>query len=389
MPPAAPPRSLKVALVFPLRPGPWPEIVRGVYRYAARADPPWLLSLFTHEDAGVALAGEPDGIVAMVRTPEAAAKLAAWRGPVVDTAANLESHPFARVLLDGVRIGRVAAEYLAQAKGRRFAFVGDRSTLAGREALEGFSDRLRELGLACEVAPAGQFDDPYSEEPTARTTAAVWLARLRRPVAIFACHDALAHRLVEVCSSAGLRVPDDVAVLGLLNDEFLCLTSRPPLSSLAVPLAGLGYEAARALDLMMAGGGPPDAPVLLPPGEVVVRQSTDSGAVADPEVVAALLYIRDHSRQAIGVGDIAEASGVSRSSLERRFRAALGRGPLAELIRVRVEHAKRLLAESSRPVKEVARAAGFHDTRHLSITFRAKTGMTPLEYRACFRPGVG
>ena len=95
----------------------------------------------------------------------------------------------------------------------------------------------------------------------------------------------------------------------------------------------------------------------------------------DAVLASALRYIRDHSGEPLGVDDIAGACGVSRSSLERRFRAALGRGPLAELIRVRVEHAKRLLAETPLPVKQIARAAGFHDTRHLSVTFRGKTGM--------------
>lgn len=376
----------RVALEFPLRPGPWPDIVRGVYRYAARTDPAWDLSLFTDEDPAVALAGGPDGVVAMVRTPAAAARLAAWGGPVVDTAANVPDGPFARVRLDGVAIGRVAAEHLPGAGARRFAFVGDRSTPAGRDALAGFAGRLKEFGHDCEVAPAGRFDDPYAEAPGSRHEAAAWLAGLPRPVGVFAPHDALAHRLVEVCCDAGLRVPDDVAVLGLLNDEFLCLTSRPQLSSIAVPLVRVGFEAARVLAGMLAGGAKPAAPILLPPGEVVVRQSTDPAAAADPELAAALRYIRDHAAEPIGVDDVAGASGLSRSSLERRFRAALRRSPLAELLRVRVDRAKRLLADSDLPVKEIARAAGFHDARHLSVTFRAKAGMSPVEYRACFRP---
>lgn len=386
MPPAAADRKPKVALVFPLRPGPWPDIVRGVYRYAAGKTPPWVLTLYTHDDVGVALAGEPDGVVAMVRTADAAAKLAAWGGPVVDTAANLESHPFARVLIDGVRIGRLAAEHLLQFRGRVFAFVGTQSTLAGRLELEGFAGRLREAGLGCAVAPEGEFDDPYAEGPAARESARRWLTGLPKPVSLFAGHDALAHRLLEVCREAGLRVPQDVAVLGLLNDQFLCLTSQPPISSIALPLAGLGFEAARVLDDLMSGRGRPPAPVALPPGEVVVRQSTDPGAGAAPELAAALRFIREHAGEPIGVDDIAAASGVSRSSLERRFRATLGRGPLAELIRVRVERAARLLTESDLSVKEVAAASGFHDTRHLSVTFRAKTGLSPGEYRTSFRP---
>lgn len=376
-------RPRKVALCFPLRSGPWPDIVRGVHRFAAQAEIRWLVSLFTNEDAAVALAGDPDGVVAMVRTPEAAAALAAWGGPVVDTAANLESHPFARVFLDGVRLGRVAAEHLLGLGHRRFAFVGTRDTRAGREALRGFADRLREAGFDCQVAPPG-FDDPYSEGPSARADAARWLAGLEPPVALFAPHDALAHRMLEVSLSAGLRVPEDVAVLGALNDEFLCLTSRPQLSSIAAPLTAIGFESARVLDRMMAGGGPPGSPVVFQPGEVVARQSTDPGAVTDPKLTAALRFILEHAPRPIGVDDIARASEMSRSTLERRFRSRLGRGPLAELIRVRVEHAKRLLSETDLSVKEIARAAGFHDTRHLSVTFRRKTGLSPVEYRSSY-----
>jgi len=377
-----PSRSPKVALAFPLRLGPWPEIVRGVYRYAAKQSPPWILCLHTQEDIAIALAGGPDGVIAMLRTTDAAVKLAAWGGPVVDTAATLE----ARVRLDGIRLGQVAAEHLMLAKGRRFAYVGSQSTLAGQEALQGFAERLHEAGLSCVVAPAGLFDDPYTERPMGRAAAAIWLKSLTPPVAIFASHDALAHRMVEVCMSSGLRVPEEVAVLGLLNDEFLCLTSNPPISSIAVPLGGVGFEAARVLAALMSGKTAPDFPVSLPPGEVVVRQSTDARVATDTELATALRFISDHAVESIGVGDIAESIGVSRSTLERRFRSTLGRGPLAELIRIRVERAKRMLAETSLSVKEIARTTGFHDTRHLSVTFRSKTGMSPLEYRAAFHP---
>ncbi len=373
-------RPWKASLAFPLRAGPWPEIVRGVHRYAAQSEIPWLLSLFTNEDVSVAVAGKPDGVIAMVRTDEAARRLAEWGGPVVDTAANLESHPFARVFLDGVQLGRVAAEYLLSFKDRSFAFIGSQHTLAGRQALRGFAGRLREAGFTCRAAPAG-FDDPYTEGPSTRADASRWLASLELPLALFAPHDALAHRILEVSLSMELRVPEDIAILGALNDEFLCLTSRPQLSSIATPLAGVGIEAARVLEHMMAGGRPPRQPVALPPGEVVVRQSTDSGAVSDPKLTAALRYISEHARETIDVSDIASASKMSRSSLERRFRSRLGHGPHAEVIRVRVEHAKRLLSETDLSIKEIAHAAGFRDTRHLSVTFRRRTGLTPIEYR--------
>jgi LacI family transcriptional regulator len=357
-----------------------------VYRYAD-SGVRWAVALYTEEDAAVALAADPDGVIAMVRTPGAAAALERWGGPVVDAACDLDDLPFARVRLDPAALGRAAADHLLTLQGRRYASVGDPATPAGRRSREGFVDRLRRAGHGCEVAPGRAFDRPYHTDPAADRAAAAWVASLPRPAAVFAAHDALAHRLAEACRAAGLRVPEDVALLGCLNDEFLCTASQPTLSSVAGPLPAVGFEAGRVLDRMMNGAPPPARPVEFPPVGVVIRQSSDPTAVSDPGVSAALRFIRDHAAERVGVGQIASAAGLSRSTLERRFRAAVGRGPLAELLRQRVDRARHLLAETDLAVKQVARAAGFHDTRHLSATFRQKAGASPTEFRARFRPG--
>lgn len=374
-----------MALSFPLRLGPWSDIVRGVYRYADPARP-WAISLHTEEDVRVALKERPDGIIAMVRSAAAAAELRAWGGPVVDTACDLDDLPFAWFRLDPTAIGRLAADYLLQLKGRRYAYAGDPAPRAGRLVREGFVGRIRRAGFDCEIAPPGRFDRPYESDPTGDRATAAWLAALPRPAAVFTPHDALTHRFAEVCRKAGLRVPEEIALLGCLNDEFLCTASQPPLSSVTAPLTAVGVGAARALDAMMSGSPPSDHRVEIPPVGVVTRLSTDPTAVADSAMAAALRFIRDHSSDRIGVDEIAAASGLSRSSLERRFRSALGRGPLAELLRERVERAKHLLAETNLAVKQVARIAGFGDARRLSVTFRQKTGTSPAQYRARFHP---
>lgn len=380
-----PTRPRRVALYFPLRLGPWSDIVRGVYRYAD-SGANWLISLNAEEDPGTTVAGNPDGVIAMIRTPAGAAALKAWGGPVVDTTCDIENHPFVRVCLDPLAIGRTAAGYLLGLKGRGYAYVGDPATPAGRLVREGFTAELGRAGRRCEFAPPGVFDQPYHTDPAGDRAAAGWLTSLPRPVAVFAVHDAVSHRLAEACGAAGLRVPEDVALLGVLNDPFLCTASHPTLSSVSVPLPAVGFEAARVLDGMMAGHPPPPGPVEFAPLGVVTRQSTDRAIVADPEVGAALRFIRDHAAERIGVDDITAASGLSRSTLERRFRAALGRGPLAELLRERVDRAKHLLAETDLPVKEVAQAVGFTDVRHLSTTFRQRTGTSPTGFRSQFRP---
>lgn len=382
---AVPTRPRRVALYFPLRLGPWSDIVRGVYRYAD-SGANWLISLSAEEAPETTLAGNPDGVIAMIRTPAGAAALKKWGGPVVDTTCEVENHSFVRVCLDPAAIGRMAGDYLLGLKGRGYAYVGDPATPAGRLAREGFAGELGRAGRGCEFAPPGVFDQPYHTDPAGDRTAVAWLASLPKPAAVFAAHDAVSHRLAGACAAAGLRVPEDVALLGVLNDPFLCTASHPTLSSVGVPLPAVGFEAARVLDRMMAGHPPPARPVLFAPLGVVTRESTDRAALADPEVGAALRFIRDHAAERIGVDDITAASGLSRSTLERRFRVAIGRGPLAELLQERVDRARHLLAETDLPMKDVARSAGFTDVRHLSATFRQRTGTSPTEFRVRFRP---
>lgn len=374
----------RVALSFPCRPGPWPDIVRGIYRFAGSHElhTPWVVSLHTQEDVGVTLAGKPDGVIAMIRTADMLAKLREWGGPVVDCAYDLDELPFAQVGFDAAEIGRVAAEHLLQLKGRTYAYVGD-STPAGRLCLKGFAEHLANAGLSVMIAPPG-FNRPYVEDASSAAAAKAWLQALPGPAAVFAFHDALAHRLADVCQDAGLRVPEDIALLGCLNDGFLCNASHPPLSSVSVPVPALGCEAARVLNALL-NGNPAPPRLELPPIGVITRQSTDPAAVADPELSAALRFIRQHAADRIGVDDIAAASGLSRSSLERRFRTALGRAPLAELLRERIDRAKHLLAETDASVKEIARITGFHDIRHLSVLFRQKAGISPMKFRRRFR----
>lgn len=373
----------RVALSFPLRLGPWPDIVRGIYRYAG-GPVSWVISFHTEEDVSLALATNPDGVIAMIRTPDALAKLRAWGGPVIDAAYDLDDNPFPQVGFDAVAIGRLAADHLFQLRGRAYAILGDDSP-AGRHSRAGFLARLREAGCEAIVGPA-DFGHPYVTTAEMDRARAAWVAALPRPAAVFTQHDSLAHWIGEACRVAGLRVPEEVAILGCLNDEFLCTTAQPQLSSIRLPVPALGYEAARLLDARLGGATVPQR-VEFPPLGVVVRHSTDPTAVVDPELAQALRFLREHATERIGVEDIVTASGLSRSSLERRFRAAVGHGPLAELLQQRVELAKHLLAETHLAIKEIAARTGFHDVRHLSVTFRQRVGTSPTEFRARYLRG--
>ncbi len=374
----------RIALSFPLRSSHWQEIVRGVYRFA-EVQKSWMISFHNEEDVSTALAGKPDGVIAMIQTAQEVCTLQAWGGFVVDASCELEDSPFIQIGFDPLATGMVAADHLMALPGRAYACAGDTLSSTEQKIARGFVERLHQAGLD---AIRTTFSSHDSSESTALRNHDVlaWLAELPKPAAIFALNDSLAHSLARSCFSAGLRVPQDIAILGCSNDEFLCSVSQPPLSSVSLPYAALGYEAAKLLDSIMSSVEAPRRK-LLPPLGAITRQSTDPAAQAEPALAAALRFIRENLTGRIGVDDIAEASGMSRSSLERRFRAVVGRSPLAELVRERVERAQHLLVNSELSIKEIAKVAGFHDVRHLSVTFRIKTGLTPSKYRTRFRPG--
>lgn len=370
-----------VVLALPQHLGHWNALVRGAMAYARTMDH-WFPTLHPELDLAPVLATGPDGVIGLVQTKELAAELAVWGGPVVDLADNFECTPFARVGFDDAAVGVLAAEHLLALGRRHLEFVGIEGEPSSERIHGGFADRLMKERIECECAPAAFWGRSGGVMPASDRDLGDWLRRLPRPMAVLCAHDAVALRLSEVCRIISLRVPDDIALLGVMNDKLLCESARPPLSSVRVPGQAVGFEAARMLDRLMNGKSVPEHPMMLPPLGIAIRQSTDITAVEDAELALALRFIREHAAERIGVNEVVEACHLSRSSLERRFRAMLGRSPLAELQRVRVEKAVQLLAETDVNLEDVARKSGFRDAEHLAATFRKRRKPTPAQYRA-------
>jgi LacI family transcriptional regulator len=208
-------------------------------------------------------------------------------------------------------------------------------------------------------------------------------------VGVFTCNDVWGVQISEACRGARLNVPEDVAIVGVDNDDLLCELSRPSLSSVAVPSEEVGYRAAEMLDGLLRGKPPARRPVLLPPRGVVARQSSDVLAIEDPEVAAAVRFIRGArsggTPRPLATSDVMESVAVCRRTLERRFRQCLSRGIGDEIRRVRLDRAKRLLCDTDLPMSAVAEASGFADGKHLSVSFRRALDLTPSAYRRQFR----
>ncbi|WP_337174092.1 XylR family transcriptional regulator [Paludisphaera sp.] len=387
----------RIALLIETSRGYGRQLLRGIVRYA-RLHGPWGF----YVTPGDFLQAVPrmrswggTGIIARVETPAVARAVLASGVPTIvlglsDEQLRPES-PLSRldeVVSDSHAAGRMAADHLLERGFRHYAYVGSRGRVWSGRRQEGFTSRLREA----------RFEPHVYVQPRARRVAADWereqpalagwLEGLPRPVGVMACNDERGREVLVACLHAGLRVPEEVAVVGVDDDELLCELADPPLSSVVLNAEAGGYRAAALLDRMMRGERPEPRRILVEPLHVRARRSTEIVALDDPEVAAALHFIHDRGTEAIGVPDVVAAVMISRRALEQRFRAATGRTVHDEIRRVRLERACRLLIETNLPVASVADASGFGRVSYLAQSFRQAFGVTPARYRRRMRDGV-
>jgi len=285
------------------------------------------------------------------------------------------------LMVDSVTTGKIGAEHFLERGFKQFAFCG-------------FSDRpwsvKRGEGFRRRAAAAG-FDAHMYETPEVRSerlwpkeyeSIARWLRSLPKPVGILACTDYRGQHVIEGCRLAGLCVPEEVAVVGIGNDDIICDLCDPPLSSIALSAEKAGYDAAEILDRMMSGQ-PVARDTIIPiePTYVVTRRSTDILAVDDHDVAEAMRFIRERSRESIQVSDVVAATSISRRALEQRFRKTVGRSINHEIRRTKVEWVARTLLETNQPIAQIAMDVGYPGIDHIARYFRAEKGMSPVEFR--------
>ena len=382
---------IRVALLFDHHFGYARGVLRGIKEYA-QSRPDWVLLPLDSERVTRELlaAAHPKGLIASVLTEGLSKLLLAVRHPIVNVASVLPGLTFPRVGVDHRLVGQAAADHLRQCGLQHFAFVGNAHHLYSTERETGFRDALAAVGHA-----ADHYHERHARSYRQRGRLLVlderlrrWLQALPKPVGIFAGHDVWALQVVEACRLAGLRVPEDVAVVGVDNDDLLCELARPSLSSVIVPAERVGYDAAALLERLLVGDKPPRNPVLIPPPGVVSRQSSDFLAIDDPVVAQTVRFLRDSAHLPLRVADVLRAVPVSRRVLERRFQAVLQRGLAAEIRRLHVDKAKQLLSKSELPMQTIAERCGFSSQYQFSRAFRRAVGRTPTDYRAGVRPLV-
>ena len=378
----------KIALIF------WPKVgnqhlhLIGIRQYAAGFSH-WMWKGFAPVNSAIPLirAWRPDGIIGMLETPELARACHRLGVPVVDVGDRLEHQPCIQICVDHGKIGEMGARYFLDRNFQHFAFCGAAGTHFAKARHRGFVETLQKAGMKCHTTwfrvGAGVPDTGVAwSQPD--FVAARWLAQLPKPLALMVSNDQLALMILSTCSEANICVPEEVAVLGVDDDELMCTMANPTLSSIPFPAKRVGYEAAAVLEAMMAGEAAPDEPVVLPPLPIVTRGSTERLTASDPDVSNALALIRANVGRRFRVTDIADNLGVPRRTLERKFHRELSTGIQDEIRRSRVEQAQMLLRETDMTLRAIAAKCGFANLTRLGVVFRRYTGTSPAVYRRQF-----
>jgi LacI family transcriptional regulator len=319
-----------------------------------------------------------DGIIARIETPRIARAVVKTGLPTVDLSAARLVTSLPWVETDDAEIARLAAEHLLERGFKHFGYCGDARFNWSVWRGDFFADRLRRAGHDFHSYRSDPAETDLEMENRRLTE---WLRGLPKPVGIMACYDRRGQQVLDACRNAGLAVPDEVAVVGVDNDELLCELAAPPLSSVIPNTHRTGYEAAALLDRMMTGKKVAAKPHLISPLGVAARQSTDVLAIDDREIVRAVRYIREHACEGINVSDLLRAVALSRRVLEQRFQRLLGRTPHEEIMHVRLSRVQRLLAETDLPLYLIAERAGFEHVEYLSVAFKRELGKTPRQFR--------
>jgi LacI family transcriptional regulator len=373
------------------------QILNGILRYAHQHGP-WEFHMITglFEEQGIRRTQEwgCTGAIAFTETKAHVSAVLAAAVPVVfinppgalmGAKSPLSHH--CCVIRDHGAVGRSAADYFLDRQYTSFAYVGDVKNMPwSSERAKGFIERVFEQGFSCAVYPEltrNERDDFGLERKRLRA----WLKSLPKPVALMAARDQRARQVLETCMDEGISVPHEIAVLGVGNDEILCETTTPSLSSVELDGENTGFDCAKLLDERMRDREAARRPCVLSlsMARVVTRRSTDTSCVPDPLMAKALAFIQESMGAQITVSDVARHLNVSRRLLEMKARACIGRTVCDEIQRQRLNRARSLLRNTKKTVSEVAAECGFYDPSHLGLWFRRRFRLSPTAFRASFR----
>jgi len=319
---------------------------------------------------------QADGII--VRDSPNTQEILKFRIPMIVNDTKLEIIPqISTIYTNSKEIGKIASDYFINLGFKNFAYCGFDNLIWSQKRFQSFKNNLESKSFN-KIFNFSGFN--HKEAISERLAIASWIKTLPKPVSVFACNDDRGIQILEACKISNIKVPEEVAVLGVDNDQLMCDLSSPPLSSINLEFEKVGFEAAKLLDEKIAGNKN-NSNIVVEPQGIHIRQSTDIIAVEDKEVANALVFIRNNYRKQLQVQDVVLSTNLSRRTLELRFKAALKKSITQEINRLRIEYAKKRICNSSEPIYKIANELKFTDVEHFARFFKKMTSITPKQFR--------
>ncbi|MBD2755608.1 AraC family transcriptional regulator [Spirosoma validum] len=370
------------------------SLLKGITKYA-REHGPWVfcqMPLFHRETLGVdgilnwARDWEADGIIGQLYNDSSVEKIVRAGIPVIAQDFKERFTEIPNITGAHVATGAMAADYFLKKGFRQFAFYGFKHIVWSRERAEGFDERVSRSGYTVHYFEHEEYSssDLWYYKPSSLSK---WLSSLPKPIAILTCDDRMGQHITEACRHSGIRIPEEVAVLGVDNDEMLCELSDPPLSSIMQDAEKGGYDAAQLLDHLIRKDIDTFYDIIVEPMQVITRQSTDIYATHDEYIASSLKYIHQNIDKNLQVDEVVRQVPLSRRSLEMRFQQVIGYPIYKYIQNLRMEKFSKKLLETDLTVFEIAMDLGLSDTKNIARQFKQIKGCTPLEYRHRYLAG--
>lgn len=356
---------------------------RGIEKFAQEHH--WHLSANLTREKVIPWGWEGDGILAWLGAGDDLAEFVVdATKPTVDFSYRRRHLKFARVLEDHAHAAQLVAEHFLSRGFKHFMFYSDTQNWSYEERGEGFIEALKRSGHSCTWLRwhrSAEYRDDREQWKRKRRWLMGQLKPASGPIAIFAANDELALEVLESCESVGLNVPEQVAIIGAENYLLAPDAMHTPVSSVDTNLELLGYTGAAVLEDLMNGKPPSEKPIRVPAVGIITRKSSDLLAVKHKGVANSLRFIWEHASEPISVKDLVGVAAMSRRGLHKAFLDNIGRTPGEELQRVRIERAKRLLADTNDKLEVLATMCGYTSANSFCVAFKQATGLSPKQFR--------
>ena len=366
------------------------SLLRGIVQYS-KEHGPWVFYRMPqyyrelYGDDGVvrwAKKWKADAIIAQLENIDLD-KLNKLKVPIIIQNYRERADKICNITGDYFKTGTMAADFFLGRGFSNFAYYGFKDMVWSRERSDGFKSRIEEAGFHVSILNIqNRKNEQWSYDAIEVSD---WLLSLPKPAALFACDDYFASQITETCKIYNISVPDEIAVLGVDNDDLICNISDPPLSSIVLDVEKGGYQAAGVLHQLMNKEIAQAFDIVIPPLRIESRKSTEKYAVNDKYILQIIDYIKNNYTRPISITDVMRLVPLSRRMLEKRFKKEMGISIYQYLLNYRIEQFTELIIKTPAPLTELALECGFEDYKNVARIFRKYKGTAPLQYRNLYK----